>query len=199
MPRMSLFCMDNAQVAAPPLVTTPNSVPLVAVLVVKKPPEALPNWLPFMFKASRITPLFTIPWTWPAFAVEANPRTTLLLMFRVPAAAVLLTAFTMPVVAVAAVMLLLRIWLPLMFTVATNDALLMPVMEFVVEIPPPSTQFCTVLLLMLWVALRTKVVSPSLRMPMIDPVVAAPGLFVIVTVCVLIAAVMAPVVGAATE
>ncbi|MFL6209443.1 MAG: hypothetical protein ACJ74W_11370 [Pyrinomonadaceae bacterium] len=66
----------------------------------------------------------------------------------------------MPVVAVVAVIALLMIELPLMFIVPGKDKLVIPVKLLVVDVLPPRTQFCTVLLFMLIVAVDNNGVSP---------------------------------------
>lgn len=120
------------------------------------------------------------------------PIILLPVIFNVPAAPELAIQVIPPVVAVVAVMLLPETVLPVMLSVPGTDRLEIPVILLVVEVDPANTQFCTVLLFILMVAVASNGVNPWLLIPTIAPVVAAEGLLVTVTVLLLIVVVIVP-------
>src|SRR4051812_25156701 len=100
-------------------------------------------------------------------------------MLTVPAAPLFDIPATGAVVALVAVIALFTTVFPSMFMVPGAELLNTAVKPFVVDVLPPRTQFCTVLLFMLIVAVGSKGVSPRLSSAMIAPAVAEVGLLVI--------------------
>src|SRR4051812_27057105 len=111
-----------------------------------------------MLTAVTTAPEFVMPCGCPVepVALERWPRITLLFMFSVPHAPLFDNPLMMAFVAVVAVTELLITELPFMFIVPGTERFVMHEIPFVVEVEPPRTQFCTVLLLMLIVAVASR-------------------------------------------
>jgi hypothetical protein len=104
-----------------------------------------------------------------------------------------------PEVAEVAEIELLTILLPVMFRVPSADELEIQLIPFVVEVLPPSTQFCTVLLFIFTVAVFKTGVSPRLFIPNTSPDVEEVGLFETEMMLLFIVVAIVPEIGDATE